>query len=124
MGMEHGMRIGKKRIDRKPEKRDGVRVMVDRTWPKDLPRREARVDVWLKDLAPSRELRRWYDGDPEKRDRFKRNYFRELDFRIDEIDRLSEFARGGRVTLVYNDRGGNGCHVSVLREYLEKKADL
>lgn len=118
------MQIWKKRIDQKPEKRDGVRVMVERSWPKDIPRGEARVDVWLKDLAPSRDLRRWYAGDPEKWGRFKRNYFRELNFRVDEIDRLAELVQNGRVTLVYSARGGNGCHASALREYLRETVDL
>lgn len=118
------MQIWKKRIDQEPEERDGVRVLVDRSWPKNIPRSEARVNVWLKELAPSRDLRRWYDGDPEKWERFKRNYFRELDFRVDAIDRLAELAQNGRITLVYNGKPGDGDHAVVLKEYLEEKVDL
>lgn len=118
------MQIWKKSIDQPPRKEDGVRVMVDRSWPREVPRSQAQVDVWLKGLAPSQDLRRWYRGEPEKWERFKRNYFRELDFRIDEIDRLADLVRDRRVTLVYNGKRGNGCHAAALKEYLEEKADL
>jgi uncharacterized protein YeaO (DUF488 family) len=118
------MQIWKKSIDQEPGKQDGVRVMVDRSWPKEIPRSQARVDVWLKGLAPSRELRRWYQGEPEKWERFKRNYFRELDYQVDDIDRLADLARDRRVTLVYNERRGNGCHAAALKDYLQEKLDL
>lgn len=118
------MQIWKKPIDQQPGAQDGVRVMVDRSWPKEIARSQARVDVWLKGLAPSRELRRWYQGDPEKWTRFKRNYFRELDYQVEEIDRLAELAQERRITLVYNERRGNGCHAAALKEYLKEKVGL
>ncbi len=120
------MQIWKKRLYDRPGKQDGTRVFVDRTWPRDVKRSEADVDVWLRDLAPSRELREWYDHDPAKWGRFKRNYFRELSkFKIDEVDRLSGLAAKGRVTLLTRtNHTGERTYVAALKEYLEENANF
>jgi len=67
-----------KRVYEPPSEDDGVRVLVDRLWPRGLSRESAKVDLWLRDAAPSDELRRWFGHDPSKWDEFKRRYFEEL----------------------------------------------
>ena len=67
-----------KRVYEPPSEDDGVRVLVDRLWPRGLSRESAKVDLWLRDVAPSDELRRWFGHNPSKWDEFKRRYFEEL----------------------------------------------
>jgi len=67
-----------KRVYEPPSEDDGVRVLVDRLWPRGLSRESAKVDLWLRDAAPSDELRRWFGHDPSKWNEFKRRYFEEL----------------------------------------------
>jgi len=72
------MNVRIKRIYEKPDKQDGFRILVDRLWPRGFTKEKAVVDLWLKDIAPSTELRKWFNHDPGKWDEFKKRYFDEL----------------------------------------------
>ena len=77
---------------------DGVRVLVDRLWPRGLPKSDAAIDRWMKDLAPSTELRRWFGHDPSRWDEFRRRYRAELAQRPDLLDELRALAQRSRLT--------------------------
>jgi uncharacterized protein YeaO (DUF488 family) len=80
---------------------DGVRVLVDRLWPRGLRKADAAIDCWMKDIAPSTQLRQWFGHEPERWPEFRRRYSRELQQRAAAVEELRELARGGRVTLVF-----------------------
>ena len=83
---------------------DGYRILVDRLWPRGLSKEHAAVDEWLKEIAPSAELRRWFNHDPEKWREFRRRYEGELRARKDLVGRIAALASRRRVTLVYSAR--------------------
>ncbi|BDR92935.1 hypothetical protein Vsou_20280 [Vulcanisaeta souniana JCM 11219] len=113
------MRIKVKRIYDEPDLSDGVRVLVDRLWPRGLSRERARIDVWLRDLAPSDELRRWFNHDPAKWDEFRLKYWSELDRNINDLSKLLSIIRGnGAVTLLYATRDRLRNNAVALAEYL------
>lgn len=109
-----------KRVYEPPEPDDGYRVLVDRLWPRGLRKEQARVDEWLRDLAPSDDLRRWYGHDPRKWEEFRRRYREELlsPERRAALDRLVRQARLGPVTLVTATRDLEISNAAVLREVL------
>ena len=113
--------IGLKRAYEEPEDDDGVRVLVDRVWPRGVSKEELRLDAWMKEIAPSTELRRWFGHDPEKWAEFKRRYFRELDGRRELVEELLERVRAGRVTLVYAASDERHNNAVALKEYLEAR---
>ena len=81
---------------------DGYRILVDRLWPRGLSKAKAAIDAWMKDIAPSAELRRWFGHDPEKWREFRRRYQRELLARPDLVGEIATLASRRRVTLVYS----------------------
>jgi uncharacterized protein YeaO (DUF488 family) len=83
---------------------DGYRVLVERLWPRGITRQQAALDLWLKDIAPSPELRKWFDHDPRKWAEFQRRYAQELSQKQDLLDLLRQKEREGPVTLVYGAR--------------------
>lgn len=105
-----------------PVPSDGYRVLVDRVWPRGVSRSELQLDDWLKDVAPSTELRRWFDHDPDKWDAFKDRYFRELDEQPEVIEGLLAKCRRGVVTLVFGAKDVRHNNAVALKEYLEKRA--
>jgi len=109
-----------KRVYEPPERADGCRVLVDRLWPRGLPREKVRIDEWRKDLAPSDALRRWFGHDPMKRSEFKRRYRQELSRKRAEIKSLAEEARHGTITPVYGARDEQHNNAVVLKELLER----
>jgi uncharacterized protein YeaO (DUF488 family) len=119
-----GVTVAQKRVYEEPEPGDGVRVLVDRLWPRGLSKERARVDVWLKDVAPSRDLRVWFGHDPAKFAEFRRRYEAEL---AEEPGRaafaeLREMARAQHVTLVFAAHDTEHCNAVVLRELLARPA--
>ena len=119
-----GVTVAQKRVYEEPEPSDGMRVLVDRLWPRGLSKERARVDVWLKDVAPSRDLRVWFGHDPAKFDEFRRRYEAEL---AEEPGRaafaeLREMARKQHVTLVFAAHDTEHCNAVVLRELLARPA--
>lgn len=117
------MPVRLKRAYDPPAPEDGYRVLVDRLWPRGLRREEAHVDAWLRDLAPSDALRRWFGHDPARWEEFRRRYLEELrePARQALLEGLERRARGGTVTLVYGARDAERNQAVVLREALEKR---
>jgi uncharacterized protein YeaO (DUF488 family) len=95
---------------------DGVRVLVDRLWPRGLHKIDAAIDRWLKEIAPSTELRRWFGHDPERWSEFRRRYAVELGQHVAAIDGLRDMARTGIVTLIYGARDDQHNQAIVLRD--------
>ncbi len=101
---------------------DGTRVLVDRLWPRGLTKAEAHVDLWLKDIAPSAELRKWFGHDPERWDEFQRRYAAELDERAAALEELREpVAAKGPVTLLYSAHDQEHNQAVALAGYLKSK---
>ena len=107
-----------KRAYEKPSPSDGTRVLVERLWPRGVSKQTAKIDLWLREVAPSTELRRWFRHDPEKWHEFKRRYFEELAGRQEPVETLLECARSGRVTFVFGSREERFNNAAALREYL------
>jgi uncharacterized protein YeaO (DUF488 family) len=119
-----GVAVAQKRVYDEPDPSDGVRVLVDRLWPRGLSKERAHVDVWLKDVAPSRELRVWFGHDPAKFEEFRRRYEAELaaDPARSALAELREMARAQQVTLVFAAHDTEHCNAVVLRELLARPA--
>lgn len=117
-----GVAVVQKRVYEEPDPADGVRVLVDRLWPRGLSKEHARVDVWLKDVAPSRELRTWFGHDPAKFAEFRRRYEAELTVEPAKsaLAELREMARTQHVTLVFAAHDTEHCNAVVLRELLAR----
>jgi uncharacterized protein YeaO (DUF488 family) len=99
---------------------DGFRVLVDRIWPRGVSKEHAALDLWLKDIAPSTELRKWFDHDPGKWADFKKRYTRELTKLDEPVQLLKQKGKRGTVTLVYGARDEEHNQALVLKAYLER----
>jgi len=97
----------------------GYRVLVDRMWPRGLSKEQVRPDLWLKDISPSPELRRWFGHDPARWEEFRRRYFAELAFKPELVGRLVGKAREGRLVLLYGAREERFNNAVALKQYLE-----
>ncbi len=104
-----------------PRTTTGVRVLVDRLWPRGVRAADALIDKWVKDVAPSSELRRWYSHDPKKWKQFKRRYFAELDQKEEAVAALLSHAISGDLVLVYGSRERKLNNAAALKEYLEAR---
>jgi uncharacterized protein YeaO (DUF488 family) len=100
---------------------DGKRILIDRLWPRGLKKEKALVDEWMKDLAPSRELRVWFGHDPKKWTEFKKRFFLELKEQKDLLEKLSQMGRKGTVTLLYGSKEEKFNNAVALKEYIETK---
>lgn len=109
-----------KRIYEDPSKDDGYRVLVDRLWPRGISRERAKLDLWLKDIAPSTELRKWFGHDESKFYEFEINYRHELDNLPDLITELMEIAQSKDITLLYSAKDEYNNAI-VLKDYLDNK---
>ena len=107
-----------KRIYEDAEEADGFRVLVDRLWPRGKSKKDAALDAWLKEVAPSPELRRWWDHDPDRMDEFAARYRQELDESEGAAALRSILAEHATVTLLYAARDEEVNHAVVLRQYL------
>lgn len=105
-----------KRVYDKPAKSDGLRVLVDRLWPRGLEKADARLDRWMKEIAPSQELRKWFGHEPERFVEFKRRYRKELS--KDALAELRELGKGRTVTLLYGARDPEMNQAAVLLSLL------
>jgi uncharacterized protein YeaO (DUF488 family) len=110
-----------KRVYDTAESNDGAQYLVDRIWPRGIKKEVLRLTDWLKDLAPSDGLRRWFGHDPAKWDEFQRRYFAELDRNRKAWQPLLEAARRGNVTLLYGARDTQHNNAVALKVYLEKQ---
>lgn len=114
------MAIKVKRVYDGHSKEDGIRVLVDRLWPRGVSKKDASVDIWLKDIAPSNELRKWFNHDPEKWDEFKIRYFSELDHKSELLKEVLNRAKSGNLTLVFSAKEEKYNNAGALKEYIEK----
>jgi uncharacterized protein YeaO (DUF488 family) len=110
-----------KRADEEPAQDDGLRILVDRLWPRGVSKPRARVDLWLKDLAPSSTLRRWFNHDPARWAEFRRRYARELDAKDRAIAALRGAVRRGRVTLLFSASDPEHNNAVALYAYLARR---
>jgi uncharacterized protein YeaO (DUF488 family) len=109
-----------KRAYEPPAPEDGTRVLVDRLWPRGVRKSEAAIDCWLKEIAPSSELRRWFGHDPSRWEEFQRRYRAELSSRPELLDRLRALADRGTLTLVYSAHDEDHNDAVVLRGMLAR----
>jgi uncharacterized protein YeaO (DUF488 family) len=113
------MSIDVKRAYDPPARSDGYRVLVDRIWPRGITKEDLKVDAWLKEVAPSTALRKWFGHDPKKWDEFRRRYARELEPHATALEQLVQRARAGHVTLVFAAKDTEHSNAVALREHLE-----
>lgn len=112
------MNILIKRVYEKPDPNDGLRILVDRLWPRGLSKADANIDVWLKSVAPSNDLRKWYQHDVQKWDEFKKRYFAELDREKEAVNELFEYVKKGKVTFLYSAKESLKNNATALKEYV------
>jgi len=116
------LKVNLKRAYEAPARSDGQRVLVDRVWPRGITKEEILIDDWVKDVAPSTALRKWFNHEPPKWNEFKRRYFQELEERPDALKRLLAKARAGTMTLVFGAKDTAHNNAMALKEYLERHA--
>ena len=113
-----GVRV--KRVYDQPAKADGYRMLVDRLWPRGLKKSEARIDEWLREIAPSTALRKWFNHDPDKWKEFKKKYSAELDDHREQVEKLAREARKRTITLLFSARDTEHNNAVALKEYIEQ----
>ena len=107
-----------KRVYEPADPHDGYRVLVDRVWPRGMTKEAAHADCWLKDAAPSAELRKWFGHDRSKWAEFRERYFRELDGQAEAVAALLDAAKKGRLTLLFSARDTEYNQAVALKAYL------
>jgi uncharacterized protein YeaO (DUF488 family) len=105
------------------EQVEGYRILVDRLWPRGISKDRAKIDLWLKEIAPSNDLRKWFHHDPENYLEFKKRYFKELDQNPEVVQTLQDILKKQDVVLLYGRRDKENNQAVVLKEYLENKFD-
>ena len=103
---------------------DGYRVLVGRLWPRGVTKERAAIALWLKDVAPSTELREWFGHDPKKWGEFRERYWKELDDRQKDVELIMNKAREGTVTLVYSARDREHNTAVALKQYIESQGKI
>jgi len=107
-----------KRVYEQANKQDGKRILVERLWPRGLKKEDANIDDWLKDIAPSTDLRKWFAHDPVKWEQFKKKYWRELDKNNAAVEQILELCSNGPVTFLFAARKIEHNNAVALKEYL------
>lgn len=107
-----------KRAYEPPSPDDGTRILIDRLWPRGIRKTDAAVDEWMKEIAPSTELRKWFGHDPERWQEFRRHYQSEIRRHPDEFERLRALAQHGRITLVFSAHDEAHNDAVVLKDML------
>ena len=110
-----------KRVYESPEESDGTRFLVQRLWPRGMKKEDLKMEAWLKDVAPSTSLRRWFDHDPAKWEEFKKRYQAELEANPDAWKPILKALEGGDVTLLYSARDTEHNNALELQRFLEKQ---
>jgi uncharacterized protein YeaO (DUF488 family) len=110
-----------RRVYDPPSSADGLRVLVDRLWPRGLAKEKARIDFWLKDLAPSAALRKWFGHDPGRWREFLRRYRGELEAQPEAVKVLRSLLKKGPVTLLYAAHDEEHNNAAALKQYLSEK---
>lgn len=114
------MNVQIKRVYEAPSLEDGKRILIDRLWPRGLTKEKAKIDLWLKDIAPSTDLREWFGHDPEKWVEFQRRYQKELASNDVVVTQLRKELEAGPVTLVFGAKDEIHNDAVVLRAYLKR----
>jgi uncharacterized protein YeaO (DUF488 family) len=112
------MKLKLKRVYEDPSKEDGTRILVDRLWPRGLTKEKAHVDLWLKEVAPSNELRKWFAHDPAKWPEFKARYKAELKHNTSQFALLKQAVVRGPATLLYGAKDTEHNEAIVLQDLL------
>ncbi len=107
-----------RRIYDEPAAEDGKRILVDRLWPRGIAKEKARIDEWLKEIAPSDELRKWFGHDPARWDEFRERYRRELEAKAELLDQLRGLTKKGTVTLLFAAKDEEHNNAVALKEIL------
>lgn len=113
-------RLRIKRVYESSDEADGTRILVDRVWPRGLTKERAAVDVWLKEIAPSPALRKWFGHDPQRWQEFRSRYRAELDLNTAVVGQLLDLMTKGKVTLLYGAHDVSHNHAIVLSEYMDE----
>lgn len=116
------MNVRVKRVYEEPSEEDGFRVLVGRMWPRGLSKQRAMVDQWLRDIAPSDALRKWFGHEPDKWKEFRERYFRELEVKTDLVKDLEHRAEQGRLTLLFAARDEKRNNAVALKEYFGSRS--
>ncbi|HUO50425.1 MAG TPA: DUF488 domain-containing protein [Candidatus Paceibacterota bacterium] len=109
-----------KRAYEKPQKNDGMRILVDRVWPRGVSKETLKLHAWMKEIAPSTQLRKWFGHDPEKWAEFKKKYRAELKSQAKEIKELRALSKAHTITLVYGAKDEAHNQAVVLKEILSR----
>jgi uncharacterized protein YeaO (DUF488 family) len=115
---KQSMSVAAKRVYESPARDDGTRVLVDRLWPRGVSKSDAKVSRWMKEIAPSDGLRKWFGHDPKKWASFKVRFWKELHEHDELVADLLKIAHGGRLTLVFSAKDENHNNAVALKEYL------
>jgi uncharacterized protein YeaO (DUF488 family) len=112
--------VALKRVYEEPSASDGTRVLVERLWPRGISKERGRIDLWLKDVAPSAELRKWYNHDTQKFEEFRRRYEAELKTEAaqEALTKLREIAQKGQLTLIFAARDADHSSAAILVDFL------
>jgi uncharacterized protein YeaO (DUF488 family) len=119
--LKMGYMIKLKRVYEKPDRGDGVRILVDRLWPRGISKEKGKIDLWLKKIAPSDGLRKWFQHKEERSAEFKKRYYEELRSKKELTDKIAALSRKGTVTLVYAAKDDTINNATALREFMIKK---
>ena len=115
------MTVKLKRVYEEPSESDGTRILVDRLWPRGLTKEKAKVDVWLKEIAPSTELRKWFNHEPSKWPEFKKRYQAEMSNNTEVLSALKKHLANGKATIVYGAKDEEHNDAVVIKQYLDKR---
>jgi uncharacterized protein YeaO (DUF488 family) len=111
-----------KRVYNSPAKEDGIRILVDRLWPRGISKEKAKADLWLKEVAPSNDLRKWFSHDPKKWEKFKEKYEKELKDKEELLRKIKQMEREkGIVTLLYSAKDEEYNNAVALSAILGKR---
>lgn len=110
-----------KRVYDPPEDSDGPRILAERLWPRGMKKKQLQLDDWAKDAAPSTELRKWFNHDPDRWNEFQRRYRKELDAHPEAWEPILNRAAEGDVTLLFSSRDTEHNNVVALKHYLDRK---
>ena len=119
--MSTAIKVGNVKLKRayeQPESEDGVRLLVDRLWPRGVKKEDGAIDKWMKELAPSTELRKWFGHDPDRWEEFRERYAKEVNEHPDQLKQLRALARKGAITLVYSAHDEEHNNAVALRDII------
>ncbi len=104
--------------------KSGYRILVDRLWPRGVSKENAKLDLWLKEIGPSNELRKWFGHDPERWNGFKEKFFSELDEKKELVEQIIAKAREGDVVLLFGAKDEEHNNAVALKEYIESRMGM